>query len=561
MIMKKILVFLFMIMGICPTFGQGFLVDDCHVEVFLNQAGYFDVIENYKVNFTEQKHGVFRKITTKYKLQDEKGWTSNRVVSITKVATPGHAFTKTSPLQARLDGQVEIKVGDPDKLVTGPQEYTIKYRVKNAFLFNDSTVQFYWNVKSNEWQTAFKHIRFTIHLPEDLPLTKSDYFLYSGASGNTDPDTTIKLNFTKGILTGETKSNVVVPGIGNSLTILINMPTGSIKSPSALKMLWDRCGWILFLPLIGGLYFYVWTVFGKDKYILKVVHYFPPKDLDPAMVGYLINDQEDNSDLISLIPYWGAEGLISLQEIKKKAVIGKGDTLLKKLKDLPADARSYEKVLFDGLFSGKDEVLISSLKDSFYTKMNSARELLNKEAQKFYNRTSNFVRNLVAVGLVLMAILGLVMCLTYWNVLGGIIIVVFCVVLLFLNKIIKKRNESGDAAVSEVVGFKMFVKTAEEQKLRILLQDDPGYFEKSLGYALTFGLLKKWAGKFNTLDVKNPSWYNGGVGAFSANTFTNSFSSSISRIQSNMVSKPSSSSSSGGGSSGGGFGGGGGGSW
>src|SRR5690606_16305827 len=101
---------------------------------------------------------------------------------------------------------------------------------------------------------------------------------------------------------------------------------------------------------IGALYFYAWTVFGKDNYILKVVHYFPPKDLDPAMAGYLINDQEDSSDLISLIPYWGAEGLISLEEIEKKGFFGKVDTLLKKLKDLPVEAKSYEKVLFDGLF-------------------------------------------------------------------------------------------------------------------------------------------------------------------------------------------------------------------
>src|SRR5690606_12118619 len=103
------------------------------------------------------------------------------------------------------------------------------------------------------------------------------------------------------------------------------------------------------------------------------------------------------------------------------------------------------------LFSEKEEVLVSSLKNSFYTTMNKANGLLKKEAQKYYNKTSNTVSSITAVSLVLMAIVGLIASLAYWSVLGGVIVVVFCVVLLFLNKIMKKRNELGDAVFSEVI--------------------------------------------------------------------------------------------------------------
>ena len=98
----------------------------------------------------------------------------------------------------------------------------------------------------------------------------------------------------------------------------------------------------------------------------------------------------------------------------------------------------------------------------------------------------------------------------------------------------------------------------------MLLTDDPGYFESTMGYALAFGMFDKWAAKFNALNVPPPSWYNTTTSqSLSMNNFSKSFSGVMSSVESTMVSSPSSSGSgsSGGGSSGGGFGGGGGGSW
>jgi uncharacterized membrane protein len=125
-----------------------------------------------------------------------------------------------------------------------------------------------------------------------------------------------------------------------------------------------------------------------------------------------------------------------------------------------------------------------------------------------------------------------------------------------------KKNAVGNQLFSELKGFKRFIKVAEENKLKMLLIDDPGYFENTMGYALAFGLFEKWARKFEALNVKPPDWYTStGNNALTMHNFSRSFSSTIAGTQSNMVSSPHSSGSSGGGSSGGGFGGGGGGSW
>ena len=116
--------------------------------------------------------------------------------------------------------------------------------------------------------------------------------------------------------------------------------------------------------------------------------------------------------------------------------------------------------------------------------------------------------------------------------------------------------------LSELKGFRQFIKVAEENKLKMLIKDDPGYFENTMGYALAFGMFDKWARKFEALHVPPPQWYTSpSHNVLSMHNFSKSFSSSMAMAKSNMVSSPSSSGSSGGGSSGGGFGGGGGGSW
>ena len=542
------------------SFAQGFVVDDYHVDIYLNKAGYFDVVEKYEVNFTQSKRGIYRNIITKYKLEQDDGQMLVRTIGISKIKVPKHRFKVSNKLQSKIDGHVEIKIGNENKFVTGKQSYTIKYRVKNAFLFTDSTSQFYWNLKPSDWNTVFEHISFAVHLPDKLPLTTQNYFLYSGALGTTEVDQTIPLIYSDGVLSGNSKSNLNLEGQGNSITVLIKMPADYIRKPSPLWAVWQQWGWLSWLLMIVIPYYYIWRVSGKDSYILDVVHYFPPEGVDPAMAGYLINDQEDTSDLISLIPYWGAAEIISLEDIPKKGFFGAGDTLLKKLKELPADAASYEKVMFDGLFpNDKSEVLVNSLKETFSATMTSAKSLLKKESKRYYSQTAEKVAMVMLGYLILMAILGMYFSILYWTILGGIVIVVACAILLFTNKNMKKRNKEGDKALAEINGFRMFVKTAEEEKLRILLLEDPGYFEKSLGFALTFGMLKTWGSKFSNLDMANPSWYHSAAGTnFSAQSFTNSFSSSMSSISNTVTS---SSSSSGGGSSGGGFGGGGGGSW
>jgi uncharacterized membrane protein YgcG len=568
--MKHLFFLFFYLLTSFGASGQGFIVENCHVNIQLNKAGYFDVEEHYRVNFTTQKHGIFRTILTKYKLTDDAGKVSDYKIKIDKIDVPGWKFTTSYVAEANATGKMEIKIGDKNKYVEGLQEYVIKYSVHKAWLYRDKEVDFYWNIKSSEWTATFKNISFTISLPDNPVLNANDYFVYTGPNGNTQPDKSFHLTYKDGVLSGSdfSKNSDLKPysEYGSSLTLLIKLPQDYIQQEATnpIADLWNNWGWIIFFPIVLIGYLLVYLRYGRKKRLPLVVNYFPPKNMDSAMAGFLINDKEDNSDLISLLPYWGTGGIITIEEVPKKGLFGKEDMIIRKQKELPDTAAAYESILFKGLFpEGRQEVKTSSLVNSFYTTMKTARQQLKQDAMKYYDPKTEQVSTITAVVLALTGVSGAYLFLYIWgNIWIGALFMFFCFFMLTVNRMMRRRNEVGATLGQELDGFRQFIKTAEQHKLEMLLKEDPGYFEKTMAFAYTFGMLKDWGAKFEALNVIPPQWYHSNNnGVFRASAFAHSFNSAISTAQSNMVSAPSSSSSSGGGSSGGGFGGGGGGGW
>ena len=545
--------------------AQDFIVNKCVVDIHISEEGYFDVVENYDLTFTAHKHGIYRNIITNYDLFTEDGTREKRKIKIRKIDVPDHNFEADFDFVQKLSDKLQIKIGDKDKTIIGPQHYEIKYRVYNAFLFEELRIWFYWNIKSEEWNTVFEEIDFNIQVPENADVGLDDIFIYAGFKGGTRVSPDFDIAYEDGVF-----RVVSLPRFksysGQNVTVLLNLPPDSIKEIKPWWPFWTDYGWTLILGSMLVVFYFVWKKYGKDDRVLATTSYFPPSGMDPAMAGFLIDDTEDTQDLIALIPYWGSRGIITMEQIPKKGWFGKDDTKLTKLKPLPDGAPDYERKIFDGLFgrsasSSKQEVLVSSLKDSFYTKMASAKALLKARAQIYYDQEAKKMQTRTIVGTLLIAAILFFLFISNWGLIAALAVIPVTIFLLFMSVYMVKKNAKGNAALSELKGFKNFIKIAEENKLKMLLRDSPSYFETTMGYALAFGLFESWAKKFEALNLQPPSWYTSSTGAFTMHNFSRSFSDSISTAQSTMVSSPSSSSSGGGGSSGGGFGGGGGGSW
>ena len=586
--MKRFLLGLLILLISLTGVAQDFTVENCTVDIKINREGYFDVVEKYDVNFTSYKHGIYRTIQTSYDLLNYKDIREKRKIRISSIKVPGHHFEAPPAFIQKVSNSIDIKIGDKNKTIIGPQHYEIQYRVHNAILFEDSQIRFYWNIKPDGWYADFKNINFTIHVPENIDLTAKNCFVYDGNTGTETPSTNFNLTYKNNEFSGFSKEGFISHP-GQSVTILINLPANSINESKPLWPFWNNFGWtFIVIALLGGFY-HVWNKYGRDDKVVTTTSYYPPKNIDPAMAGFLIDDRSDNSDLIALLAHWGSKGLIKIEEIKTKGIFASGDTKLIRLKPLPDDAPLYEKIIFNGLFddplkdsfslsrSGRidlsgmlfgeekekpkpGEVMVSSLKDSFYTTMGSARDSLKDKAQPYYEAESRKIKNYTLAILLIGGTVLAAISLFYWGIFAAIAIGITTMILILLNTFMVKKNKKGNEILSELKGFKNFIKIAEENKLKMLIKEDPGYFEDTMGYALAFGLFEGWAKKFADLHVSPPDWYGSTGGNLNMYQFSRSFSKTIDSTRSTMISSPSSSSS-GGGSSGGGFGGGGGGSW
>jgi uncharacterized membrane protein len=141
--------------------------------------------------------------------------------------------------------------------------------------------------------------------------------------------------------------------------------------------------------------------------------------------------------------------------------------------------------------------------------------------------------------------------------------------------LMKAPTESGRKLMDQIEGFRLYLGTAEENRLNSLHPPDqtPELFEKFLPYALALGVDQAWSESFaRTLggvtgssqeNGYRPGWYRGPrMNRFNPATFSSSLGPSLAKAVSSSSSAPGSSSGGGGGGfSGGGGGGGGGGGW
>lgn len=129
----------------------------------------------------------------------------------------------------------------------------------------------------------------------------------------------------------------------------------------------------------------------------------------------------------------------------------------------------------------------------------------------------------------------------------------------FVRQVEVSLSEKGKKLKDELLGFKLYLETAERYRLQNLAPDQ---FEKFLPYAMLFGVEKKWAKAFEGLNVPPPHWYAAtyvgampsSPGSFDASSFASGFSASFATAFSSGAGGAA-----GGGGAGGGGGGGGGG--
>lgn len=590
--MKKLLNFIFGIFVcilICsPAFAEKFYIENYDVNINVTENKTAQITENIDVYFTQPSHGIFRTIPV----------SGDKISNIDVSERHSDNFDIASK-------NFTVKIGDPNTYITGKHRYKISYDLQ---IF-DNKNEFYYNIIGTEWNVPINKAYFSVVMPK--PFKHETAGVSIGRYGTAGFDSGAQITMQGNKITGYT-TRILNPQEG----ITVRIPVDENYFITQNKNFdWDRNFQILaiIMLIVTAFSYTTWFNHGKDKEIIKVVNFYPPKGYNSAEIELLYKGNTTDKGLTSLIIYLANKGYLRISE---DDIFGFS---LEKIK--PYDGKNkFEEAFMSALFEKSDKADNISLSENsafanrcttIICKMNEARNnIFEPESigckltllMLFFVIVNIFslifglfggnIATILSIGFVLLfpiiALIAFVavmvtakdgcarLFITVWAAgFGGIPLFGFilpniqwatlnfpfitmaltCTIIAIICMVqLPKRTDFGTKMLGEIEGFKHFLEVAEKGRIESLVKDNPAYVYDVLPFAYVLDVSDKWIKKLEEFMVFRPEWYSGRH--FTINKFD-----TITTAMAPRSSSSSSSSHGGGGFSGGGHGGGGGGSW
>lgn len=541
--------------------------------------GELHIVERIGVDFTDQNHGLLRALPNTYK--------NHRLqLHINAVSSSSGAPAQYSTYTQ--NGNTVLKIGDPDRTVTGNQEYTIDYTVHNVVSFYPDHDELYWDINGDQWTQPFEQVLVTVHVPGGLHQTHVP-ICYTGIFGSKEKNCTTVVPGMQRLGTSAITTKAL-PG-GQTLSVVLGFNKGYFRSSTWYDTLGEYTNDILAfsLPvvLLGGVAGWFWRRHGRDPKGRGTIvpEYDAPDGLSPIEVGTLLDFRTDNKDITATIIDLAIRRYLTIIEQKQDRKLRRDLTTytLRLEKSDFSKLNEFEKTILNDLFvqrTAGEEIDLAHMKN----KLSKTAAVLRVSTRKsliahVYIRPSVVTLKNAFLGLgTLAALLLFGGIMGYFGVPGAFGAGTFvggAIAFLFLRAL-SARTAKGVAAKEHILGLKMYLEVAEAERIRKLQSPNARYAEKSAGpkrtvqlfekllpYAMILGVEQQWAKQFEDMYRTPPDWYNGNWTTFNVVYLTSSLSSGIGQEVNTVFSAPSSSSGSGfgGGGAGGGGGGGGGGGW
>ena len=281
----------------------------------LHKDSSITVKEKITVDFSkEAHHGIKRDIPIVYEDEHHQNYTLR--YKILSVKDNNGNNLKYS--HYKWGDYVEIKIGDPDKLIQKQITYNITYTLNRVVIFdNENYDELYLNTTGDEWPVPIKNATTIINLPEKVQNLKT--ICFTGSYGSTEQNCKITKTDTQATYT------ITKPlGIREGLTIGLGLDKNILHKPSTIKeIIWfleDNWGYLI--PLLTLILLTInWYKHGKDP---KISHtaimpiYTPPNNITPSEAGTLIDETVDMRDIIATIIDMAVRGYIRIEERTKK---------------------------------------------------------------------------------------------------------------------------------------------------------------------------------------------------------------------------------------------------
>jgi len=565
----------FWLIAVCP-FGTDECVLNFDQRIEVRRNASLRVREDITVKSAgaQIKRGIYREFPTIYRWKGKRFRVKFRILKVLRDGKPENWFIK------KLQNGVRVYIGRKDRfLEPGTHTYRIVYETDRQIGFFKDHDELYWNVNGTGWELPMGEVVATVVLPGNIPADSLKYEAYTGFYGERGRDYRVEVK------DSEVRFSTTRPlRAGENLTIVVGWPKGYVKEPSLLqRMIWfltDNISiLLLWLLTLGVLVYYLiaWARVGRDPPKGTIIPLFhPPKGMSPAAVRYVLKMGYDDTCLTANLISLAVKGYLRIVQEDEDTyyLIGK---------------EGNEKLT-------KDEAVLLAMRDhrikrgEYSLFLKHVRNNLQLSLIKLWGHLFRLNRNYVALGWIF-SVVGVVLALTpvgIDNVMAMLFedfpfsllylvlpLVILVILNVFFGHYMKAPTKEGRRIQDEIEGFRMFLTTAEKDRLQALFPKDsvPTIYERFLPYALALDVADTWASKF-AKDLKavgyEPAWYEGPYRGYLHRGMYSRFVGSLSRSISESVASASrppgtssgfSSSGGGGGYSGGGGGGGGGGGW
>lgn len=470
-----------------------FFIENYTIGLNTQEDGNVFITETIGTNFLEQRHGIYRIIPV--------WWWFPLIISDTVV--PWHKFTTDT-----TNDSYTIKIWDANKYIMGKQQYKIEYKVFWVIRQFSWYQELYRNLIGLDRNTNINKVNFKINIAKNIKLNPEDIFFYYGPKWSKATGA-VSFNYTNGNIVWQLNQQL---NAHEALTVGIKFPDKFFTlDPEQTKLLnqyknqWGttkisnlgRYGevGILALPIwfLIVLLFVFWTPKKRQKKVIP--QYFPPKGLNSAEAGMLVKNKIKTTDIFSLFYYRAAKGHIKIEMKTKKILLFTNKIFtITALKNLNPDSPKFELAFRKDLFwdwatlksieLGKNSTKLQTSYTSAVKNLREHIKTLWRYNKAKYSRLLSFWALIVIILTALLA---------HWNILFVFInTIVVGIIIAIFTRYNNRPTNKGAELKDYVAWYKDFIKKVDETKLKTFLKDDSLFVDKTIAFAVAFGLQSKF---------------------------------------------------------------------
>lgn len=521
-----------------------YYIKSYNIDLNVNDDYTVNVTETIKVEFNKESRGFVKYIPSKGYYVDETG--NKKKYSLT---LENLTVNDKSKLSNKNEEYVINIYSDKafDKEETFIIKYDLKYKSLERILF--------LNIIDTRWSSTIENAKFNIKLPKVV--SEDEIFITRGNIYSTDTNNII-YEYEDNTIKGKLSSKLdPYEGIRFSSYVATNYFN---KSSTASN--YDFI--LIFIMFINVIFVYVlWYRNGKDYITLASSEYYPINDYNSLEFAYIKNECKSISDkeISSLVIYLANKGFIKIERDFNKITLIKRKNYNK--------TNEIERVFMRELFKNGNTFLIENGNKEYRSILKRIKKLINTKENKlivmeekslylkivpmilgilnviitlivvgasmdiltflltvvvtsfgFYLLTIGLLTKpsikkqiMIVFGITLIVLVG---SLTVYGILNSSAYLLFYYIIgmLFYSLIVMfvylmpKRSKDGNILYSNVINFKKFILSLNEDMIKTLYKTDKNYFYNVFAYAYALDIEEDFIKKYEKIyKIELPKWY------------------------------------------------------